>query len=433
MGLDGLAPFTSSSIPQSRIISMIGGNYRSTLLQFIPITPSDQPHADQLIEKKNRDNYTDINQVRGRSVSHIEKMTHPLAQPDEADHLSPYMIDLLGKTTTLSFAEKVLQAPRTRLLDKLGIDDSQKTHRQKRLHDDQIAISRFYDRSEGPQPKSLTLNGFPYLEQEPTTPYFKDQKIITPDFRLFRRDEGSYVLDLLRSKLRDDSGIAFDQAPIEKLREYNDSVCSNEALWRDSGIANKADYFIEMTEYLSQSAEPGDFIVQNALESSSDKTVPHFQFIPNQVALPIFFHSPQDLENLDATIVPWHLPSLYLKFDLHQPQWRDKITRLQVACQKISSSHHISTTPIFRMLDHGQIEAYLLLKKDCSSVWNMTSEEIQLTPGWLEACGIFITSTPKAEVFNQKGALEYYAAYSVPADFIGDWFWQLLGDSPAQL
>jgi hypothetical protein len=85
------------------------------------------------------------------------------------------------------------------------------------------------------------------------------------------------------------------------------------------------------------------------------------------------------------------------------------------------------------MLDDRQIEAYLLLKKDCSSVWNMTPEEIQLTPGWLEACGIFITDTPKAKAFNHKGVQEYYAPYSLPADLIGNWFWQLLGDSPAQL
>lgn len=48
----------------------------------------------------------------------------------------------------------------------------------------------------------------------------------------------------------------------------------------------------------------------------------------------------------------------------------------------------------------------------------MTQEDIQLTPGWLESCGIFITNSSKAEAFNNKGAQDYYATYGVTAENI---------------
>lgn len=399
---------------------MIGNNYRLTIQQCIPITPSNQAHREPLIEKKNSNSFTQMDQVRGQSVSSIEKMTQPLAQPDDIDHLSPYMIDLLGKTTTLSFAEKVLQAPRKKLLDKLGIDDSQEKQRQSRLHADQVTISRFYNHPAHQQLVSLTLNGSPFHEQDPTTPYFNDQKIITPDLRINRQYENTRLLDLLSCKFRDDSEFFFDKSPIERLKSYNHTVFQNESQRHEGGPSNKTDYFIEMTEYLEQKAEPGDFIAQNSLESSSDKYTPHFQFIPNQVPFPIFFHAPIYDPGFDVQIIDWHLPALYQKFDLQQFDWREKITELQEQCKELIDVHHISTTPIFRMLENKQVEAYLVLKKDNSSEWNMAPEDAQHTPGWLEAGGIFIANTPKAEVFNLKGAKEYYAAYRVPAERISE-------------
>lgn len=399
---------------------MIGNNYRLTIQQYFPITSSNQAHVEPLIKKKNSNAVTQMDQVRGHSVSSIEKMTQPLAQPDDMNHLSPYMIDLLGKTTTLSFAEKVLQAPRKQLLDRLGIDDSQEKQRQDRLSADQVSISRFYNHPVNQQPISLTLNGSPFHEQDPTTPYFSDQKIITPDLRTHRQNENTHLLDLLRCKSRDDSEIFFDKAPIERLKSYNDTVFQNESRRHESGPSNKTDFFIEMTEYLEQKAEPGDFIVQNSLESSTDKYTPHFQFIPNQVPLPIFCHAPEYDPELDSQIADWHLPALYQRVDLQKFDWREKITQLQEQCKELIDVHHISTTPIFRMLENKQVEAYLVFKKDGSSEWNMAPQDAQHTPGWLEAGGIFIANTPKAEVFNLKGAKEYYSAYSVPAERISE-------------
>ncbi|MNV05028.1 hypothetical protein D3C71_953490 [compost metagenome] len=401
---------------------MINNNYRSTIQNFISVAENDQAHVDRLVEKKNNHYFTDMSQVRGNSNSNIEKMTHPLSQPDDVDYLSPYMIDLLGRMTTLAFAEKVLQSPRKQILDQLGIDDSQQTQRQSRLHSDQIAISRFYNHRPEARLLSLTLNGSPFLEQEPTTPYFIGQKIITPDFTIHRREESTHLLDLLRCKFRDDSGTPFDKAPIERLQKYNSTVHLNESRRNENGASNKADYFVEMAEYLIQRGDPGDFIVQNSLESSSDKNTPHFQYIPNQVPLPIFFHIPPYDETIDTQRVDWHLPSLYQKVDLRQPDWRAKIINLQQSSQQLLNHHHISTTPVFRMVEQSHIEVLLVFKKDGSPVWNMALEDSQHTPGWLEACGIFIANTPKAEVFNLKGAQQYYAIYSVTAECIDDLF-----------
>lgn len=401
---------------------MFVNNYRLTVQQCIPITQSNLPHPEPMIEKKNSNAFTSMDQVRGQSVSSIEKMTQPLAKPDDMDYLSPYMIDLLVRTTTLFFAEKVLQTPRKQLLDRLGIDDSQEKQRKDRLYSDHVSVSRFYNRPVNQQPVSLTLNESPFLEQEPTTPYFNNQKIITPDLRIYRQNENAHSLDLLRCKSRDDSEIFFDKAPIQRLNTYNHTVFQNESRRHESGPSNKTDYFIEMAEYLEQKAEPGDFIVQNALESSSDKYTPHLQFIPNEVPLPIFFQALIYDPESDIQIVDWHLPALYQKFDLRQFDWREKISELQERCKELINVHHISTTPIFRMRENNQVEAYLIFKKDGSSEWNMTPEDAQHTPGWLEAGGIFIANTPKAEVFSLKGAREYYAAYNVSSDRIRELF-----------
>lgn len=400
---------------------MIGNNYRSTVQQLIPVTSNNQPHSTQLFQQKDKHDFIETTQVRGYSNSNIEKMTHPLAQPDDTDYLSPYMIDLLGKITTLAFAEKVLQSPRKRLLDKLGIDDTQKKERQTRLFSDHITIARFYNPPSNAQPISLTLNGSPFIEQEPTTPYFSGQKIITPDFRMYRSDENTHLLNLLRCTFRDDSEIPFDKAPIESLQKYNDTVYLNETRLRDmKRMSNKAEYFIEMTEYLIQRAKPGDFIVQNSLESSSDKNTAHFQYIPDNVSLPVFFHAPQYSDSFKAQIVDWHLPSLYMRVDLQKADWREPINHLQNRCQQLLNNQHTSTTPTFRKLGDDQLEIYLIFKKDCSSAWNMTPKDIQQTPGWLEACGIFIAGTAKSEIFNSKGAKEYYATYRVTAECIKD-------------
>ena len=402
---------------------MIGSNYRSTVMAFIAPSPNNQAHSAQLTTTKDSCDYIKLSEVRGHSNSNIEKMTHPLAQPDDTDFLSPYMIDLLGKTTALTFAEKTLQAPRKRLLDKLGIDDTRSQERHTRLSSDQGTISRFYDFSCTVPPIELMLNGHPFIEQEPTSPYFQGQKIITSDLRIFRGKETFQTIDLLRCTSRDDSQIAFNKAPIERLQHYNNTVFANETDLREmTGMSNTATYFVEMADFLTQRGTPGDFIVQNAFESSSDKNTPHFQFVPEHVALPIFSRPLRLDDELETQILDWHLPSISKIIDLKRDDWREKTHQFQSACQRLLNEQHISTTPIFRMMEDDQIQMYLVFKKDCSSVWEMPHEDTQLSPGWVEACGIFIANTAKAEAFNNKGAHVYYAAHSVDAERITPFF-----------
>jgi hypothetical protein len=398
---------------------VITSNYRMSVSSFHTLNPSEQPHVATLTEKKNSSEFTDMGSVRGQSKSGIEKMTHPLAQSNERDYLSPYMIDILGDTTTLAFAEKTLQAPRQRLLDTLGIDDTQKNLRQAELRMDQQAISRFYTHPTDAQPMRITLNGKDFLEQPPTSPYFKDQKIITPDYGFFRNNQSLHKLDLLNCKTRDDSELFFDKEPVIKLQEDNQQLFLNESNLRTEGkTLNTTHYFVEMMEYLEQRGNPGDFIVQNSLETSSDKNTPHFQFIPGDVPLPIYSHGPQTSGISGAQIVDWHLPSIYSTIDLQQFDWRDTATQLQHRCQELLESQQLSTTPIFRKREDGQIESWLIFKKDCSDQWNMESKEILNAPGWLEASGVFIANSTKAETFSTVGADTYYASYCVPTEKI---------------
>ncbi|WP_339482935.1 hypothetical protein [Pseudomonas sp. RL_5y_Pfl2_73] len=392
---------------------LLNNNYRLTIVDFIPLKPADQPHSTQLNRQKET-GIVILDDVRGSGPSSIEKMTQPLATPDE-DGYSPYMIDLLGRTTTLAFAERTLQMSRKRMLDSLGIDDSAKPKRQARLFSDHINISRFYTST----PIALTLNGDPFIEQEPTSPYFRDQRIITPDFRIYRRDEKNQEINLIRCRTHDDSAIGFDPAPIEQLKSYNDIVYKNEQLMRASGqLSNKARYFIEMIEYLAQKNIPGDFIVQNPLESSSDQATAHFQYIPNHVPLPLFSRLPQCFDDSPIQFLDWYLPTLAARLDLDQNDWQKKINALQQDCQELLSDEQISTTPLFRMSEKRSVDIYLIFKKNCSTKWTMTTEETGHAPGWLESCGIFVTGSPKAAIFESKGAQNYYATYSVGVEKI---------------
>ncbi|KPG94896.1 hypothetical protein AEQ67_22395 [Pseudomonas sp. RIT-PI-q] len=390
-------------------------NYRTTVERFTPPSSSKEPQIAELTTKKKVGTYVQLSNVRGESISHIEKMTHPLTEPSGTDYFSPYMISLLGESTLLAFAEKALQAPRKRLLDSLGIDDSQQNQRQHKLRSDYTAISRFYSTPPAP----ITLNGSPFVEQEPTTPYFSHQKIITPDFGIYRNSPGSHKPNLFNCGFRDDSEIFYDDAPIKQLQKHNYDIHSRETDLRADGKAlNKAHYFIEMMEYLTNRGHPKDFVVQNSLESSSDKNTPHFQYIPNDTPLPVFAHTPGRTDNLEACLLDWHLPSVWKRIDLQQPDWQESAKYLQYKCQELLDQHHISTTPVFRKMEDSKMDIYLIFKKNCSDIWNMTQEDIQLVPGWLESCGIFIANSPKAEAFNNKGAQDYYATYRVTAEHI---------------
>lgn len=392
---------------------MISTHHRCTVNRFNTLTVSDQPHTAKLTDKKSDESFTAMNSVRG-AVGGIEKMTHPLATPGEADNLSPYMIDLLGETSAVIFAEKVLQAPRQRFLDSLGIDDTQKKQRMTKLQSDRESNSRFYSHT---APRPLLLNGSHFMEQEPTNPYFFNQKIITPDFRRPQNQQNAIKLDLLQCKFRDDSEIYFNEQPISKLESYNHSVNTYESHRRsDTRTQNRTEYFNEMIEYLIQSGSPGDFIVQNSLEASSDKNMPHFQYIPGNVSLPLFAHAPEHDQRHGADLLNWYLPTVRQSIDLQQACWPQAAAQLQAVCLNLLVQHNISTTPFMRVLDEQQIEIFLLFKKDCSAEWNMAPTDIRNAPGWLESSGVFIANTEKAQEFNALGSEGYYSTHRVTGD-----------------
>lgn len=394
---------------------MITHNYRTTVNSFNTIRQSDQPQVVLLTETKSKGSFTDIEDVRGNGRG-IEKMTHPLTQVSETDYQSPYMIDLLGNTAALAFAEKTLQAPRQRLLDSWGVDDTQKQSRRAKLNSDQLAISRFYTHPPEFPLAFITLNGSQFMEQQPTTPYFPNQKIITPNLNKFRVNIDKQKSNLLHCKTRDDSELFFNTSPILQLKEDNAVIDSYEASWRNSGtLKNNPLYFTEMVDYLMQRGSTGDFIVQNSLASSSDQSTVHFQFIPGEVPLPLFFHAPQCNEHSNTGFVDWYLPFIWSFVDVRQSNWSDTTGKLQRLCQLVDSLH-ISTTPLFRKSEGEKIEVFLIFKKESSAAWSMTPETLLFTPGWLEACGLFIANSPKAEKFLAMGAEAYYDSYRITAN-----------------
>ncbi|WPO95474.1 MULTISPECIES: hypothetical protein [Enterobacteriaceae] len=403
-----MAPFS----PNKEITNMINHNYRSTIGQFIPLQQeSNKPRTAHLTQERPAGECIKMDVVPGNSTSSIEKMTHPLAGCSEEGGMSPYMIALLGDQKALNFAEKVLQAPRKRLLDQLGIDDRNKVERHAQLHAELTSLTRFYQRDDALQPKRIALNGQPFIEQEPTRPYFAGQKIVTPDFTLYRAEQEQQRNNLLLCKTRDDSALYFNQAPIAELKTYNDDVFANEsALRAGDNFLNKTQYFTAMVEYLTRYSQAGDILVQNSLETSSDRNTPHLQFIPGDVPLPLFYQRAQALTDGEYQQIDWYLPTLAMTVDSRQHGWQAETERAQAVCQALLTNQHISTTPVFRSLGDGLATLYLIFKQDGS---DMAPELLQQAPGWLEACGIFIANTPKAVMFTAQGAEQYYASYAV--------------------
>ncbi|EEU4852916.1 hypothetical protein HBD74_004065 [Salmonella enterica] len=391
---------------------MIIHNYRSMISQFFPLQQeNNEVRTANLTQDRPVGEFIKMDALPGDSKSSIEKMTHPLGGYDETGSMSPYMIVLLGDQRALDFAEKVLQAPRQRLLDTLGIDDNNKADRHTRLHSELESLTRFYPNNPEFEPKKITLNDQPFIEQEPTKPYFAGQRVITPDFTTYRAEQEKQRNNLLLCKTRDDSVLYFNQTPIIELKRYNDDVFAKEtALRAGDNFLNKTQYFTPMVEYLTQFSKEGDILVQNPFETSSDKNTPHLQFIPGDVPLPLFYQNSQVLIDDKYQQVDWHLPTLAVTVDSRQHDWREQTERVQTVCQELLANQHISTTPVLRNLGNGLIKMYLIFKQDGS---DLAAETMQRAPGWLESCGIFISNTPKAVTFTTLGAVQYYAPYGV--------------------
>jgi hypothetical protein len=139
-------------------------------------------------------------------------MTHPLAGYNEEGRISPYMMALLGNQRALDFADSVIHAQKKRVLDELGIDDNS-VNRRRQQHENMEIVTRFYPCDIQCQPKKIELSGQPFIEQEPTKPYFVGQKVVTPDFTLFRAAQEKQRKNLLLCKTRDDSSLFSTKHP----------------------------------------------------------------------------------------------------------------------------------------------------------------------------------------------------------------------------
>ncbi|EJD6402343.1 MULTISPECIES: hypothetical protein [Providencia] len=387
---------------------MMNHDYRTMIAQFTSLPPDNtQPYTARLSIERPSSEYIQLDAVPGSSSSSIEKMTHPLAGSHKSTEMSPYMISLLGDQASLRFAEKVFQSPKQRLFDQWGIDNTCQSYTDKCTQLDTIV--RFYFRDQQSQLKKIELNGQPFIEQQPTKPYFLGQKVITPDFTIHRAQEQQQKNTLLQSKTRDDCALYFNKQPILDLQTYNDQVYKQESQIRQgNNFLNEAKYFIPMVEYLTHFGQIKDLLVQNSLECSSDENTPHFQFIPHDVKLPLLQQKTLPSDNEKYKWVDWFLPTLCIEMDSAKVDWQEQTLLIQDFCQKLSGEKHISTTSVFQHLGDRQVNMYLIFKNDES---RLTPEQLKQSPGWLESCGVFITDTPKATLFTHQGAEQYYAPY----------------------
>jgi hypothetical protein len=382
---------------------------RSMVGQFMPLQAAGgEPRTAQLIEDRPAGQCITMDRVPGSSKSSIEKMTQPLAGYPEYEVLSPYMMVLLGDGDSVQYAEKVLRTPRRCLLDQLGLDDVGSGARGRQQRTDQGILLEFYSGAHRP----LMLNSQRFIEQEPTKPYFLGQKIITPDFTFYRAEQDQITTDLLSCRVRDDSGVFFNHLPILELKRYNDGVLAQEtALRAGEAYLNKTEYFAEMIEYLNSCGDAGDIMVQNSLETSSDKNTPHLQFIPGAVPLPLLHRPLQAIEGSDCQSVDWYLPTLALRVDCQDPRWQLQVQAWQSVCRDLLENDQVSTTPLFRKREGQEVDLYLIFKQDGSQ---MAVETLQQAPGWLESCGVFMAGTAKARLFSDQGASAYYEPYGAP-------------------
>lgn len=399
-------------------------NYRTSISGFNTISLTLQPYVTKLTHSKTSGEYVSADVIPGGSDSSIIHMTQPTAQNSEnQDIFSPYMLHLIDDPALLTFAESVLYAAENRTLAALGLDNPNKTKHRTERHTDQKNITDFYNNGadsivfHNSRPTPITLNGSCFLEQEPTKPYFPMQKIITPNFTNYRNNPEIPRPNLFDCGFRDDSRVFFNKTPILRLQEHNTDVYVKESSSRiENETPNETQYFSEMMDYLIQRGSSRDFIVQNSLETSSDKRMVHFVYVPGGVSLPLFSRAAQHDSNFDGEFVDWHLPTVRKSINLQNSGWREQTEQLQDQCKTLLESHHISTTPLFRKLDHDQIEVFLIFKKDCSNEWNLAPSDLKNAPGWLEASGIFIADSDKAHAFSTLGAENYYASYRVTGE-----------------
>lgn len=364
-----------------------------------------EPHVAELFEARIASEIIPVSTVPGCAKSPIEKMTCPSSYKSNDEILSPYLISLCA-------TEHMLDV----LLAHVGQDQGVRENVRSEIYSNYRTIKKFYFRNAREVYRKVRLGGKYYLEQRPTKPYFSEQTIITPDLTIYRKREGLYRL--LMAFASETPGSFISSLALSAILRHAEKVERKEVRRMATGeLSNTTTYFCEMVDYLVKFAKSYHFISQSSLESSSDKSVVHFQFVRG-TALPIFAWRSEEQEPLSLQWLDWYLPTLLVSLDIHRVVYGKFIRHLQSICVAFSARTSISVTPVFRKDECDFLHMYLILKKNGSAAWNMAQDIVDCAPGWLESCGVFILGSRQAKHFDTVGATSYYKDYGAPDEYV---------------
>ncbi|MGJ0579584.1 hypothetical protein ACR71G_16275 [Xenorhabdus bovienii] len=391
-------------------------DFRTVVSVFLYLHTNDNPHVAKLFELKSASEYIPISDVPGCANSLIEKMTHPVSYKKPYEYFSPYLISLFSSDDMIDI-----------LLDcfKSKYDYVFFQHMKEELHSQYITIKRFYFRNTTNLIRKIQLCGRQFLEQRPTKPYFENQKIITPDLTVYRKNENIYRL-LLSKAVKRPVSISARLALNATLRYANDVQKKETERMLSGELTNNTTYFCEMYDYLNKYADVSDFISQSSLENSSDKNIVHFQFV-HGVSLPLFRRGSKNIPPFNIFRLDWYLPTVLISFDFHEVEYQKNMRELQRVCMNFSAVSQISITPIFRKVNHEMLDIYLILKKNFSASWKMDQSVIDNAPGWLESCGVFMSGSRQARVFEIIGPSDYYENHCPPNEYINNFIMNVSG------
>ncbi|BEM41306.1 hypothetical protein SME10J_50330 (plasmid) [Serratia marcescens] len=323
--------------------------------------------------------------------SSIEKMIHPTSSPCLPEGLSPFLISLCSNVKILHFlASKI---------------NNNSFHIYKYIFYFE-RIKRFYTSSEI---NKVKLNSSMFIEVNPTKQYFKRQKLITIDVSKERKKQQIYkALIYVAFFLNMD---VFTSLVLFYVFSYAININKNE-LSRVSKFKSEQHSVClsDMTMYINKSCI-NSFVAQNSKECCSDKIYPHFQFVPN-VTLPIF--SAPIIGDGRVKRVSWPLPTFMFVLNAD----KDSVKLMSLLQHKInyfSKRTNVSVTTLVYKINSNYLRCFFILKKNCSNIWGLDTEDNNNKPGWLESSGVFILNSHQAKCISQKKALNYFNKYA-PAD-----------------
>ncbi|MBD1569747.1 hypothetical protein [Aliivibrio sp. S10_S31] len=365
---------------------------------------TNSPHVAKLYETKSKSSYIALEEVPGTCPSQIAKMLQPTSSHDlvnsqfQIQLLSPHCCSLLfGKeqNSTMMNIKNVTDHLIKNTYDRHGLDPCKIINTKNNNTEYAKVIYEFY-KNDDDRSKSILLNNHKYLEVIPTKTYIKGQKLIVKDFTIFRSKDDR-IKKLVIGKSNDDNGYnTINKVEINKIIKYCSKVKIKETeLFTKGEYKNKPKYIKEMAEYLIQYADIGGMITQNPMNTSSDKNMIHFQYIPSNSNLPFVNYSISK-GGKDFTWQNLKTQSKIIKNDINL---LTKIEKIRLTEQDY---------PIMIKLNvNGDILLNIVRIKSTNE---LDKKAIDVMPGWLEICGVFIEGTNKANAFKKDSA--YYKIYA---------------------